>query len=84
VLNVVENITLPVLMDGRKVNKERLEELIETLNLKGRENHLPNQLSEASSKGCPLQGIDKCSFGGACGRTHGKPGFENSQEIVNF
>jgi putative ABC transport system ATP-binding protein len=45
VLNVVENITLPVLMDGRKVNKERLEELIETLNLKGRENHLPNQLS---------------------------------------
>jgi len=32
-------------MDGRKVNKERLEELIETLNLKGRENHLPNQLS---------------------------------------
>jgi len=56
VLNVVENITLPVLMDGRKVNKERLEELIETLNLKGRENHLPNQLSEASSKGCPLAG----------------------------
>ncbi|HOM01734.1 MAG TPA: ABC transporter ATP-binding protein [Acetivibrio sp.] len=45
VLNVVENITLPVLMDGRKVNNERLEELISTLNLKGRENHLPNQLS---------------------------------------
>ncbi|WP_265444663.1 ABC transporter ATP-binding protein [Acetivibrio straminisolvens] len=45
VLNVVENITLPVLMDGRKVNNERLEELINTLNLKGRENHLPNQLS---------------------------------------
>lgn len=45
VLNVTENITLPVLMDGRKVNNERLEELLETLNLKGRENHLPNQLS---------------------------------------
>ncbi len=45
VLNVVENITLPVLMDGQKVNEERLEELIQTLNLKGRENHLPNQLS---------------------------------------
>ncbi|AUG58085.1 MAG TPA: ABC transporter ATP-binding protein [Ruminiclostridium sp.] len=45
VLNVIENITLPVLMDGRKVNNERLEELLETLNLKGRENHLPNQLS---------------------------------------
>ena len=45
VLNVSENITLPVLMDGRKINQERFEELISILNLKGRENHLPNQLS---------------------------------------
>ena len=45
VLNVTENITLPVLMDGRKVNQERLEELLTTLALKGREKHLPNQLS---------------------------------------
>ena len=33
VLNVVENITLPVLMDGRKVNEERLEELLDILKL---------------------------------------------------
>ena len=45
VLNVVENITLPVLMDGRTVNPERLRELMETLGLRGRERHLPNQLS---------------------------------------
>ena len=45
VLNVVENISLPVLMDGREVNKERLSELITTLRLDGREKHLPNQLS---------------------------------------
>ncbi|MBE6781122.1 MAG: ABC transporter ATP-binding protein [Ruminococcaceae bacterium] len=45
VLNVTENITLPILMDGQKVNKERLDELLVTLKLKGRENHLPNQLS---------------------------------------
>ena len=45
VLNVIENITLPVLMDGRKVNEERLHELLHTLRLEGRENHLPNQLS---------------------------------------
>ncbi len=45
VLNVVENITLPVLMDGRKVNDERLQELLETLKLTGREKHLPNELS---------------------------------------
>ncbi|MDR0889782.1 MAG: ABC transporter ATP-binding protein [Oscillospiraceae bacterium] len=45
VLSVVENITLPVLMDGRKVNDERLHELLRTLQLEGREKHLPNQLS---------------------------------------
>lgn len=45
VLNVEENITLPVLMDGRKVNEERFKDLITTLGLKGREKHLPNQLS---------------------------------------
>lgn len=45
VLNVTENITLPVLMDGQKVNQDRLEELLTILKLKGRENHLPNQLS---------------------------------------
>ena len=41
----MENITLPVLMDGRKVNEERLQELLQTLGLEGREKHLPNQLS---------------------------------------
>lgn len=45
VLNVTENITLPVLMDGQRVNRDRLKELITTLGLTGRENHLPNQLS---------------------------------------
>ena len=51
VLNVVENITLPVLMDGRKVDEERLEELLTVLHLKGRENHLPNQLSGGQQQG---------------------------------
>ena len=45
VLNVTENMTLPVLMDGRPVNEERLHELLDILSLKGREGHLPNQLS---------------------------------------
>ena len=45
VLNVTENITLPVLMDGQKVNQNRLAELMTTLKLTGRENHLTNQLS---------------------------------------
>lgn len=45
VLNVTENMTLPVLMDSREVNTQRLDELLSILSLKGRENHLPNQLS---------------------------------------
>lgn len=44
-LNVVENITLPILMDRRKVNKERLNNLLELLGLEDRQTHLPNQLS---------------------------------------
>mgnify|MGYP000442857399 FL=1 len=45
VLNVVENMTLPVLMDGCAVNRQRLDELLDVLGLRGREKHLPNQLS---------------------------------------
>ena len=50
VLNVRENMTLPVLMDGRKVNENRLSELLELLKLKDREHHLPNQLSEGQQQ----------------------------------
>lgn len=45
VLNVVENMTLPVLMDGRSVNEQRLSALVRALGLTGRESCLPNQLS---------------------------------------
>ena len=44
-LNVVENITLPILMDKRRINKERLNDLLELLGLQERKTHLPNQLS---------------------------------------
>ena len=45
VLNVRENMSLPVLMDGRDINEKRMEELLELLKLKNREGRLPNQLS---------------------------------------
>lgn len=45
ILNVEENITLPILLDGKKVDKKYLEEIIDTLDLKNRVNHLPNELS---------------------------------------
>ena len=45
VLNVVENMTLPVALDGRTVNAGRLQGLVQRLGLAGREGHLPSQLS---------------------------------------
>ena len=45
ILNVEENIMLPCDLDGKKVSKERLEEVLDVLNLKNRRKHLPNELS---------------------------------------
>ncbi|MBC8079252.1 MAG: ABC transporter ATP-binding protein, partial [Gorillibacterium sp.] len=45
VLNIEENITLPLLLDEHKVNQSYLEEIVTSLDLKTRLNHLPNQLS---------------------------------------
>lgn len=45
ILNVVENMTLPLKLDGQKVNKERVDELLELLGLADRKKHLPSQLS---------------------------------------
>lgn len=45
ILNVKENITLPILLDGKKPNDSYLDELVETLGLSKRVNHLPNELS---------------------------------------
>lgn len=45
VLSVEENITLPLLLDGRTPNPKTIEDLLEILNLKKQRKHLPNQLS---------------------------------------
>lgn len=45
ILNVTENITLPILLDSKKVDDEYLNELVNTLGLANRINHLPNELS---------------------------------------
>lgn len=45
ILNVEENIALPCDLDGKKVEPERLNELLRTLGLEKRKKHLPNQLS---------------------------------------
>ena len=45
ILNVEENICLPCNLDGKKVDKDKLDELLKTLNLENRRNHLANELS---------------------------------------
>lgn len=45
ILNVEENITLPLDLDGRKVNEENFNHIIKVLGLENRKNHLPNELS---------------------------------------
>ncbi len=45
ILNVEENISLPVLLDGKDIDRQKLDEIVETLGLKQRISHLPNQLS---------------------------------------
>ena len=45
ILTVEENLTLPLLLDGRKPNKEQIDYLVSNLGLSDRLKHLPNQLS---------------------------------------
>ena len=45
ILNVEENITLPLNLDNRDVNQNKLDELIKVLGLENRRTHLPNELS---------------------------------------
>lgn len=45
ILNVEENITLPLALDNRKIDKEKLNDLLKLLGLQNRKNHLPNELS---------------------------------------
>ncbi|MBR1416773.1 MAG: ABC transporter ATP-binding protein [Bacilli bacterium] len=45
ILNVEENITLPLSLDNREVDKEKLNDMLKLLGLQNRKNHLPNELS---------------------------------------
>lgn len=45
ILNVEENITLPLDLDNRPVNRQKLDEMLRLLGLEQRKNHLPNELS---------------------------------------
>ena len=85
VLNVVENLTLPVLMDGRAVNQERLGELLDTLGLRGREKHLPNQLSGGQQQRVSIgRALMNAPAGVLADEPTGNLDSRNSQEIVEL
>lgn len=85
VLNVTENMTLPVLMDGRKVNEERLEDLLQVLQLKGREKHLPNQLSGGQQQRVSIgRALMNAPMVVLADEPTGNLDSKNSQEIVEL
>ena len=85
VLNVVENMTLPVLMDGRQVNQERLEELLDVLGLRGREKYLPNQLSGGQQQRVSIvRALMPAPAVVLAAEPTGNLASQNSQEIVEL
>ena len=85
VLNVTENITLPVLLDGRKVNEQRLQEMISLLGLDGREKHLPNQLSGGQQQRVSIgRALMNAPSVVLADEPTGNLDSKNSQEIMNM
>ena len=85
VLNVTENITLPVLMDGQKVNEEHLRELLHVLKLEERQNHLPNQLSGGQQQRVSIgRALMKAPAVVLADEPTGNLDSKNSQEIVEL
>lgn len=84
-LNVVENMTLPVLMDKRQVNEERLKELLELLGLEDRKTHLPNQLSGGQQQRVSIgRALMNAPAVMLADEPTGSLDSRNSQEIINL
>ena len=84
-LNVVENITLPILMDQRKVNKQRLNELLELLGLEDRRTHLPNQLSGGQQQRVAIgRALMNAPAGMLADEPTGSLDSRNGQEIIRL
>ena len=85
VLNVEENISLPVLLDNQIVDKEYLKQLVQILGLNERINHLPNELSGGQQQrvaiGRALIGKPKIIL---ADEPTGNLDQKNSKEIINL
>ena len=85
VLNVRENMTLPVLLDGREVNEDRLAELIDLLGLRGREKHLPSELSGGQQQRVSIGRALMCAPAVVLAdEPTGNLDSKNSQEIIEL
>ena len=85
VLTAEENMTLPVLLDGREVNKDRLEELLDTLSLKERRKNLPNQLSGGQQQRVSIgRALMNAPAVVLADEPTGNQDSKNSQEIVQL
>ena len=85
ILNVVENMTLPVLMDGREVNQEFLTELVATLGLEGKEKKLPNELSGGQQQRTSIgRALMTSPLVGLADEPTGNLDSKNSQEIIQL
>ena len=85
ILNVVENMTLPVLMDGREVNQEFLTELVATLGLEGKEKKLPNELSGGQQQRTSIgRALMTSPLVVLAGEPTGNLDSKNSQEIIQL
>lgn len=85
ILNVVENMTLPVLMDGREVNQEFLTELVATLGLEGKEKKLPNELSGGQQQRTSIgRALMTSPLVVLADDTTGNLDSKNSQEIIQL
>lgn len=85
VLNVRGNMTLPILMDGQKVNEERFREMIEILGLEGKENNLPNELSGGQQQRVSIgRALLNAPAVVLADEPTGNLDSKNSQEIVNL
>ena len=84
-LNVEENITLPILMDKRKVNQKRLNDLLELLGLEERKTHLPNQLSGGQQQRVAIgRALMNAPAVMLADEPTGSPDSKNGQEIIHL
>ena len=74
VLNVYENIVLPIQLDGRKVDEKFIGQIVKTLGLDGRLDALPSQLSGGQQQRVAIGG-QTCHY--LSGRTHRQSGLQN-------